>query len=139
MADQELKFRTQQSAVDEYFEKQNLAGRTSTKHEEMQLAQHRGQRAAQLKEQRQNLLEKRKQLRQKALQMNVVLTPMPDASDEKVQHAHREELENIVDTVQKNIGKEQARLKQMKIDFRANVRKDQADQKTNQAFKRIEA
>ena len=128
MADQELKFRTQQSAVDEYFEKQNLAGRTSTKHEEMQLAQHRGQRAAQLKEQRQNLLEKRKQLRQKALQMNVVLTPMPDASDEKVQHAHREELENIVDTVQKNIGKEQARLKQMKIDFRANVRKDQADQ-----------
>ena len=43
MEEQEMKFKTQQKAVDQYFEKTKAAGKASTKHEQMQLAQHRGQ------------------------------------------------------------------------------------------------
>ena len=70
MEEQEMKFKTQQKAVDQYFEKTKAAGKASTKHEQMQLAQHRGQRAAQLREQRMALMKKQKELMNE-LKMNV--------------------------------------------------------------------
>ena len=134
MQEQELKFRKQQNAVDQYFEKTKAAGKASTKHEQMQLAQHRGQRAAQLKEQRMMLIRKQKELKERANKMNVdVLDTVSrvdvdmNPSATAVENEKRDELQQIVEEVEASLGAGHAKLTRMKADFKNDVRKQQEE------------
>ena len=52
----EKKFKEEQKVVSDYFKEAKEKGHTSTKRERLRIAQHRGQRAAELRVQRRNLL-----------------------------------------------------------------------------------
>ena len=105
-----MKFKTQQKAVDQYFEKTKAAGKASTKHEQMQLAQHRGQRAAQLREQRMALMKKQKELMERAEKMNVpVLKTVSkldidmNATATASENETREELQQMVERLEASL------------------------------------
>ena len=135
MQDQEMKFRQQQSAVDQYFEENKKAGKSSMRHEQMQLAQHRGQRAAHLREQRKKLIENQQLLLSQAKQMKVPVISTVSTLDlntqeysKAAQSSARDELELVIGGVQAQIGEENARLQAMKKLFKADMRKMEEEQ-----------
>ena len=100
----------------------------------MQLAQHRGQRAAQLKEQRMMLIRKQKELKERANKMNVdVLDTVSrvdvdmNPSATAVENEKRDELQQIVEEVEASLGAGHAKLTRMKADFKNDVRKQQEE------------
>ena len=140
MEEQEMKFKTQQKAVDQYFEKTKAAGKASTKHEQMQLAQHRGQRAAQLREQRMALMKKQKELMERAEKMNVpVLKTVSkldidmNATATASENETREELQQMVERIEASLGADHAKLSRMKDDFKNDVRRQQEEHSVMEA------
>ena len=150
----EMAFKKQKDQVEDYYEKNLNQKKDAHKNEQMHLAQYRGQRAARLKAQREKLEHDKAQLlaemKKKGLDVaSHTMSPTNKggqklsayASSSGADHngilkgfesndslSEKEELEKMVEHVNKQIGAETARLKKLKHDYAEEAQQDDADQ-----------
>ena len=134
---QEKRFKEEQKVVNDYFNQAKEKGQTATKKERLRIAQHRGQRAAELRVQRAQLIEKQKQLIEKADKMKIEISKniasmdiaTGDADKKGGKHVREEEaqskdeLTNMIENIQGTLGETQVKLNEMKQDFREDKRR----------------
>ena len=128
---QEKQFREQQSVVKSYFDEKMQEGGNKAQKEKMRLAQYRGQRSAELKVARAELIKKQKELLETAEKMNIDIDDgianmaVPNVSAEDLRG--REELQQIVADVQESLGNTQASFAKMKAEFNNDIRREEEE------------